>query len=134
MPRANRSPRPPHSNHEDPLRISSLAAGLAVGLTLLGSPAHADKWRAERPVIAEVLGGGVYVTDVARDRVLDLLPFGDPFSYPVARFTVFSYPLNGADGWSPLPTAGIPPPRLHEFAVAHDPGRDRMVLVGDFDP
>jgi len=63
-----------------------------------------------RQLLADILIGGVYAPDVARDRVLDILPFGDPFSYPIPRYTLFSLPMQGSDGWSPVATVGVPPP------------------------
>src|SRR5689334_2353965 len=100
---------------------------------VLTTPAFADTWRQERYVDVADNVAPTLVADVRHDRILSLLPGGDPFSYPQARYTVMALPMTGAPGWAPLEVAGAAPRRPSEWLVADDPGRDRMILLGDFD-
>jgi hypothetical protein len=116
------------------MRLWPLRILLVLCAALLSRPVLAQTWRTESTFDASAALGSVVFADVARDRFLSLNTYGDPFSFPIPRYDVFAFPMTGSSGWSPLAVEGIAPPYTSSPRFAHDPGRDRVLLVDDFDP
>jgi len=115
------------------LPLRRVFALVAFASMLHASPAR-SAWQTEPAFDVYAAKGSILVADVARDRFLSLNTFGDPFSYPTPRYDVFAIPMEGASGWAPVAVEGFAPPRTETPIYAQDPGRDRILLVDDFDP
>jgi hypothetical protein len=69
------------------------------------------------------------VYDPVRDRMLEFGGFVE-LGITNARDDVWALSLTGTQAWTPVATAGTPPPELEHPAMIYDPVRDQLVVWG----